>query len=230
MNGKKDQEELKLYDISLTIAPDMIVYKNKPEKRPSLTVTQDFKTSSVHEGRVCLDTHTGTHLDAPLHMLPEGGTIETIPVERLIRPAQVIDLTEVTEGGIEEKHLKGHAPFAPGSFVLLKTQNSIRHRVRRDFDFDFIYLAKSGAAYLAETGIVGVGIDALGIERNQSGHPTHKTLMARDILIAEGLDLYEVSAGTYTLILAPLKIQGADGGPARAYLLEKNIFEEDEHS
>lgn len=218
---------MKIYDLSLTIAPEMIVYKNKAEKRPSLTVTQDFTRASVHEGRVCLDTHTGTHLDAPLHMLPGGRTIESIDVDRLIRPAHVLDLTEVTEGGIEAHHLAPHAPFIRGSFVLLKTQNSYRQRERHDFDFEFIYLAESGARFLAETGISGVGIDALGVERDQIGHPTHKTLMEHDILIVEGLDLYDVPAGTYTLILAPLKIEGADGGPARAYLLGKNIFEED---
>lgn len=218
---------MKIYDLSLTIASGMIVYKNKAEKRPSLTVTQDFTTSSVHEGRLCLDTHTGTHLDAPLHMIPDGQTIETIAVERLIRPAHVLDLTGLTEGGIEADHLTPYAPFIGGSFVLLKTQNSYRQRERHDFDFEFIYLAESGARFLTETKISGVGIDALGVERAQPGHPTHKTLMEHDILIVEGLDLYDVPAGTYTLILAPLKIEGADGGPARAYLLGKNIFEED---
>ena len=86
---------------------------------------------------------------------------------------------------------------------------------------DFIYLAESGARYLVDKGVRGVGIDALGIERNQLGHPTHKLLLANGIYILEGLRLKEVKEGSYTLIAAPLNIIGVEASPVRALLLDK---------
>ncbi len=85
---------------------------------------------------------------------------------------------------------------------------------------DFIYLKKSGAEFLAEQGIIGVGIDALGIERAQPNHETHNILMEKGIIIIEGLRLKEVPTGNYFMCALPLKIKGADGAPARVVLME----------
>lgn len=66
----------------------------------------------------------------------------------------------------------------------------------------------------------GVGIDSLGIERSQEGHPTHKTLFNNSIIIVEGLRLKEVVEGEYFMVIAPLKLEGTDGSPARALLID----------
>jgi len=101
-------------------------------------------------------------------------------------------------------------------FILLKTKNSYEDA----FNFDFIYLARDAAEYLAEIGIRGVGIDTLGIERSQEGHPTHKTLFGNEIIIIEGLRLKEVEQGDYFMVAAPLKLTGTDASPARVLLFE----------
>ncbi|EKS54207.1 cyclase, partial [Citrobacter freundii ATCC 8090 = MTCC 1658 = NBRC 12681] len=88
------------------------------------------------------------------------------------------------------------------------------------FSFEFVYLAQDGAAYLAEKGVRGVGTDALGIERSQEGHPTHKTLFGAGVIVIEGLRLREVPAGKYFMVAAPLKLVGTDAAPARVLLFE----------
>ncbi|HEX7055783.1 MAG TPA: cyclase family protein [Bacilli bacterium] len=198
----------------MTISPGMQVYKNKEEKRPVIQVMQDFSTASAYETRISMDAHTGTHLDAPLHMIAGGETIETIALEQLVGPARVLDLTEVSES-IGREHLKRFA-IQKDEWILCKTRNSFSE----DFDFQFVYLNADGADYLAEIGVRGVGTDGLGIERAQPEHETHKTLMRRNILIVEGLRLKDVPAGNYFLVVAPLKLTGIEAAPARAFLLK----------
>ncbi|PTM59704.1 cyclase family protein [Desmospora activa] len=201
-----------VYDVSMTIEGNMAVYKNKEEKKPQIRVVQDFDTSPTRESRVDMDVHTGTHVDSPLHMLPDGGTMETISVEKLVGPCRVLDLTTV-EGGISRSDLE-RFDIGAGEFLLLKTRNSFRE----DFDFEFVFLAEDGASYLASIGVQGVGIDGLGVERSQPGHPTHKTLFRAGVIIMEGLRLREVEQGSYFMVAAPIKLRETEAAPARVLL------------
>ncbi|WP_027417914.1 cyclase family protein [Aneurinibacillus terranovensis] len=204
----------KVFDISMPIYEGMPVYKNKPEKQPKIRVVQDFDKSPARESRIDLDAHTGTHVDSPLHMVPGGGTMETILVERLVGSCRVIDVTGV-KGGITRSDLESKQ-VEKDEFLILKTRNSSD----TEFNPDFIYLAEDGARYLAEKGIRGVGIDGLGIERSQQGHPTHKALFAADIIIIEGLRLQGVPEGRYFLVGAPIKLVETEAAPARVLLIE----------
>jgi arylformamidase len=203
---------MKIYDVSLPIYEGMPVYKNKPEKQPSFHTGQ---SGHVTETRIEMDVHTGTHVDAPLHMIPGGDTIETLPLEKLVRKAKVIDLTNASEA-ITGSDLEGK-DIQTGDFVLFKTKNSWD----TSFNFDFIYVNHEAAKVLTEIGVSGVGIDALGVERAQENHPTHKELFKNDVIIIEGLQLKEVPEGEYLMVAAPLKIRGLDASPARIVLIEQ---------
>ena len=202
---------MKIYDVTAPIFEGMPVYKNKPEKQPKLTtVTNGY----VSETRLALDVHTGTHIDAPLHMVTNGDTFETIPIEKLVGSCKVLDLTHV-EDRITKADLD-KLDIQADDFLLFKTKNSFDE----EFNFEFIFLAEDGAKYVSELGVRGVGTDALGIERSQEGHPTHKTLFANNIIIIEGLRLKDVDEGSYLMVAAPLKLAGIDASPARILLLE----------
>ena len=202
---------MKVYDVTTPIFEGMTVYKNKPEKQPKFNrVTNGYVT----ETRIDVDLHTGTHIDSPLHMVEDGLTFETIDLESLVGSAKVLDLTNV-EDGISKVDLEKF-DIQKGDFVLFKTKNSYTE----EFDFNFIFLAKDGAEYLSEIGVRGVGIDSLGVERSQEGHPTHKTLFANNVIVIEGLRLKEVEEGTYYMVAAPLKIVGTDAAPARVLLFD----------
>ncbi|KLU62565.1 kynurenine formamidase [Peptococcaceae bacterium CEB3] len=205
---------MEIYDISMVIAPDMTVYKNKAEKRPLFRVNQEFSGGGkAYESSLCLDMHTGTHLDAPLHMIEGGGTIETVDLSRLWVNCRVLDMT-----GIKDKISRedcANQGIKAGDFLLLKTRNSAQDA----FDPGFVYLDWRGAQYLKEKEVAGVGIDALGIERSQPGHETHKILLGAGIIILEGLRLKDVEAGEYVLCAFPLRIKGLEAAPVRAVLL-----------
>lgn len=209
---------MKIYDISMLIHKDMPVYKNKAEKRPELINTANFDTASHYESKISMDIHTGTHFDASLHMLKDGGTIEEFDLLNGITKCKVFDLTAL-EDRITEEDIKD-LTIEAGDFVIFKTKNSFAE----EFDINFIFIDKSAAALLSAKGIKGVGIDALGVERSQPEHETHKLLFGNNITILEGLSLKEVPEGEYTLVALPLKIKGAEGAPARAILLEGALF------
>lgn len=202
-----------IIDISMEISMDMMVYKNREENKPKFRVTRDFKKSTAYETEVTMGMHTGTHLDMPLHMIPEGKILDNLQLRQVVTPCRVLDLTEV-EGGITDEDLK-EKDIPQGRFILLKTRNSYEET----FNFSFVYLAASGAVWLTNLGVSGVGIDALSIERDQPERETHKTLLGSDILIIEGLRLAQVSEGDYLLVAAPLKIKGVEAAPIRALLM-----------
>lgn len=205
---------MKMYDISMLIHADIQVYKNIDGKRPAFETTADFTTASHHETRLHLDAHTGTHIDAPLHMIEGGKTIESVSLDKLIGKVRVLDLTHVVDG-ITKSDLESHH-IQPNEFILCKTRNSSEDT----FNFEFIYVKQDAAAYLAEVGVRGVGVDGLGVERSQPGHETHIALLSKDIVVLEGLRLQEVPAGEYLMVALPLKLTGIDAAPARVVLFE----------
>ena len=109
--------------------------------------------------------------------------------------------------------------------VLFKTKNSEFWATPEDgFRSDFAYLVPETAKLLADSGVVLVGVDYLSIEKSGSpGHPVHITLLEKEIVILEGVDLRAIVPGDYELICMPLKYDGAtgDGAPARTMLISK---------
>ncbi len=203
---------MRIYDISMTIKPDMPVYKGRAEKRPHMSADSDFSTGTAYETRINMNLHTGTHIDAPLHFVERGGTIDGMPLEKTVCKCRVVDVTHVM-GGISAQDFAGKMIEAR-DFVLLKSRNSFEDIL----EGDFVYLDGTGAQYLKDKGIAGVGSDALGIERAQPEHETHKALLGSGIVILEGLRLADVPEGEYLLIAAPVKIQ-AEAAPVRAILI-----------
>ncbi|MCS7242573.1 MAG: cyclase family protein [Candidatus Caldatribacterium sp.] len=204
---------MEIIDVSLAIAEDMPTYRGRREKQPKIERIRTLE-EGANEIRLTLESHTGTHIDAPLHMLPSEISIDRIPLAKFMGPALVLEI--LNSPAIDENNLM---PFEnllfPGHFVLLKTDNSFTD-LSRD---DFVYLTERGAMFLARKNLKGVGIDALGIERNQPGHPTHRILLEQGLVIVEGLFLRDVPPGFYFFIALPLKVQSGDGAPARALLV-----------
>lgn len=205
---------MKIFDISMEIHYDMPVYKGRELKRPVITTDSDFVSGSVYESRLNMNLHGGTHIDAPLHTIENGENLDNLPLEKVVTRCKVLDFENV-EDKITEDHLKSKN-IVQGDFVLLKTKSSFL-----DLEKDFIYLDKTGAQYLKEKGVKGVGIDSLGIERDQPGHPTHNTLLGSEIIILEGLRLKDIEEGEYFLVAAPIKIRGVEASPVRAILLSE---------
>ncbi|MGI6623712.1 MAG: cyclase family protein [Clostridiaceae bacterium] len=205
---------MKIYDISMDVFYDMPVYKGRPSKRPLLSIDSDYSTGTVYETRLEMNLHTGTHIDSPHHMLEDGEKLDCISLDKVITRCRVFDLTKAAEK-ISKTDLEGKR-IKEGDFILLKTKNSYEDIL----EGDFIYLDKSGAEYLRNKRIKGIGIDALGIERNQSDHGTHKILFKEGIVVLEGLRLAGIDEGEYFLFAAPIKLKNVEAAPVRAILIK----------
>ena len=204
---------MELIDVSLDISDETPTYRGRKEKKPRITVVRTL-AEGAHEMRLDIETHTATHVDAPLHMLPEATSIDRIPLHSFAGFGYLADLRGIPV--ITAKDLRPFDAFLQkDTFFLMKTDNSFQDLNREDF----VYLDRSGAQFLAERSIKGVGIDALGIERNQPDHATHRILLSRGIVIVEGLSFREVEPGWYYFMAFPLKVKSGDGAPARAVLV-----------
>lgn len=209
-----DTNNIEIYDISMPIHYSMPVYKGKEYKRPIISKDGDFLQGSSYESRLELNLHTGTHLDTPKHMIPDGYTLERLELTRVITGCRVLDLTDIKDK-ITDKDLM-RFDIKEGDFILLKTRNSFEDILEKEF----IYVDREGARYLSELKIKGVGIDALGIERDQTDHETHISLFNADVIILEGLRLKDIAEGEYLLSAAPIDIPGVEAAPVRAYLMK----------
>lgn len=210
-----------IIDISWSITSDITSYKDK--KTVSITQVKQFDQDGVRETAITMGSHTGTHVDAPSHFLQDGVSIDQIPLKKLIGRCIVLDCTHVEE--VIDAPLLQQYDFVLRQYaiVLFKTRNSFVSDVQQ-FDYSFVYLDASAAEYLASFGLDAVGIDYLGIERNQPDHETHIILMKADTIIIEGLRLQHVAPGEYTFISLPLAVKGIEAAPARAILLPPSIL------
>jgi len=200
-------------DITMAISPNIMVYKNKEEKKPKFIVRATHDVNGHHESSICMDLHTGTHIDMPLHMLKEGHSSDDFDLNRVNGTCVVIDYSGESAHEVDDVFLRQYT-INEGDIVIIKTKNSFDTA----FNYEYDFLKASGAEYLKDCGVKAVGIDALGIERNVPGHPTHNILLKAGIYIIEGLALAEIETGRYNFICIPLKILGVEGLPARAFL------------
>jgi len=208
--------KMKIHDISVEIGEDMVIWKDREHKKPRFLATLKYEDNGANESKIKMDLHTGTHADAPFHMLKSGKKLNEIPLGKFIGKCKVLDLTGA-KGKITEDILKKFE-INKDDIILIKTKNKLESR----FDINFPFVDKNGAQYLAKKKIKTLGVDSLGVERDQPNHDTHKILFESGISIIEGLELSKIRHGEYFLIALPLKIN-ADAAPLRAVLVELDL-------
>lgn len=168
--------------------------------------------------KITAGCHFGTHVDSPWHFGKTEETVETISLKKMVIQARVLDLTHVDKV-ITRSDLEGKLDGT--SAVLLKTANSGKQESGEPFDLDFVHLDESAAQYLVDQKIETVGIDYASVEGyHVEGGPVHHILLGNGVFIVEGIDLTDVAPKDYLFIVLPLKIEGADGAPARAILID----------
>lgn len=170
---------------------------------------------STTDSHLSCDVHVGTHIDAPAHVLPNGATIEALPLENLIGPAVVAEHTG--PGHITADVLDRMEIPCGTKRLLFKTRNSALWQ-KAEFDVNFIALTADAAEWVVRRGILLVGIDYLSIEPYGQKLGTHTILLQAGVTLLEGLNMAKAAPGTYKLICLPINLAGAEGAPARALL------------
>lgn len=205
----------RLLDVSVRLVPGMPVYPGNPEFEFA-PVHRIADGHSSNHSRVVMGTHTGTHVDAPLHFFDGRPGVDQMPLELLIGRVRVIDLPH--RGGITQAHLAA-AGLREDLRVLLRTPNSALWNTTDGFHTDYTYITEDGAKFLVDQGVKVVGVDYLSVEQfKKAGAPAHHVLLGDGVIIIEGLNLSDAEAGPYEMYCLPLKIANADGAPARVVL------------
>ena len=201
-------------DVSVPLAPGIPTYPGNPEfeLQPIKRIAQG---DSSNVSRMILGTHSGTHVDAPLHFFQDAAGADTLSLDLLIGRARVIDMPR--RGGITAEDLAA-AGLREDLRVLFKTPNSALWN-GGGFKQDYTYLTEGAARYLVEQGVKVVGVDYLSVEEfKKPGAPAHRALLSQGVVIIEGLNLSDAEPGMYELYCLPLRVAGADGAPARVVL------------
>ena len=207
-----------IYDISVTISPQIPVWPDDPAVEVKLTRSID-RGDHANGSWLGLSAHTGTHVDAPHHFLNDGRTVESLPLDVLTGPCFVEQLPDPVEA-ITQEVLDRQFISEGTKRVLFGTANShLWAHGEKAFHKDFVGITEGGARWLVDHGIKLVGVDYLSVAPFGHSGPTHRVLLEAGVVIVEGLNLSQVPRGFYDLYCLPLKIAGCDGAPARAILV-----------
>ncbi|HWQ46125.1 MAG TPA: cyclase family protein [Longilinea sp.] len=208
-----------IYDITLTITPDLPVW-------PGDLKVKLERVKKMEEGaqdnlsQMALGVHTGTHVDAPFHFIPEGIKIDELSLEILTGPAQVVVLPDSVDL-ITAEIVRSAGIMPRTTRVLFKTRNSKRWiDGSKEFDTKFVAISPDGAEALVALGMKLVGVDYLSVSPFGDSVPTHRALLGAGIICLEGANLSTVPSGVYTLYCLPMKLGATEGAPARAILVQ----------
>jgi arylformamidase len=207
-----------IYDISLLISESLVVWPGDPP----ISITQ---VSHLDRGdratvsRLEMGAHAGTHVDAPAHFVRGGAGVDTLDLDTLVGLALVAEARDAD--ALTADVLAELAIPLGAERVLFRTRNSdLWARGAREFDEDFVAITEDGARWLIERDIMLVGVDYLSVAPFGASVPTHEMLLRAGSVVVEGLNLGGISPGMYQLVCLPLKVEGGDGAPARAILMD----------
>jgi arylformamidase len=203
-------------DVSATLQPGRTpVYEG--DAPMVFTFLKDMnKGDALTLSKYDMGAHSGTHIDAPMHFIRDGASIDQVELTSLVGPARVIDIPDsvqaITAAELNRHNWKG------GARLLFRTRSSLRGWMdSAQFHRDFAYIAADAAELIAQAGIALVGVDYISAEQFGAPAPrAHQILLGKGIPIVEGLDLRSAPAADYDLIVLPIKVAGHEGAPARA--------------
>ncbi len=219
---------MELIDISTPLSPATPVW---PGSTPvQLEERVSFAAASVRVTQLTMDVHAGSHVDAPAHFLAEGAELSEIPLEILVGPCVVLDVSAAAgpASGDRPRLITpddlAAAGLEPGvSRILLRTRAKGFWDAESRFDGDFPALSLEAARHLIHAGVRLVGIDAPSLETFRGDGTVHLELLGAGVVLLETLRLSHVAPGPYELICLPLALQGTEAAPVRAVLRPPNI-------
>jgi len=213
---------MKVIDLTHSIHPSMPVFPGT--EPPIFEEANTIEKDGFAEAKITFYTHTGTHMDAPAHMMKGGLTLDQYPIDYFIGDALVLDLTDITSEEIDISHL---IPFqdkiSKVDFVILKTGWS-KYWGEKEYFIGFPALSENAAKWLTEFKLKGIGIDAISIDSMLSTtFRVHQIFFEKNMIIIENIaNLDAVECENFIFSCMPLKTQKADGSPIRGVAIENN--------
>ena len=208
---------MKVYDLTHTIRNDMPVYPGT--EQPQLTTACTIEAAGYRETLLHMFSHTGTHMDAPAHMLLDGAALDSYGADKFTGTSVVVDCRE--QAAITLPLLQGY-DLNGVDFVLFCTGWDKKWG-SPDYYAGFPCLTADAAAYLAALPLKGVGEDSISLDPCDSvDFPNHITLLGADFVNTENLTGLDALIGRrFTFVTLPLKFENSDGCSCRAIAMEE---------
>ncbi|MCR3922616.1 MAG: cyclase family protein [Firmicutes bacterium] len=212
---------MRVYDLSHFIANDMPVYPGT--EAPSITTAFTLAENGFVEKKISLYSHTGTHLDAPYHLITGGKMLHAYPPEWFWGPALVLDVSHTSQGMINKKDLLMYQPqLQKVDFCLLFTGWS-QYWGQSAYFSRYPTLTSAAATWLTSFTLKGIGVDAISVDDIDSlSTSIHKVFLQKEMVIIENLtNLAALIGQPFDFSCFPLKLKEADGSPIRAVAIQE---------
>jgi len=220
---------MRIIDLSMPIISDHVRWKAERTVAGVVDSGDPFQVTTLK-----VSCHAFTHVDARRHFFANGDTIEATPLDAVVGDAHVVDLMDIepNEAIGPEKLAPRMAAVRPGDKIVFKSGWDAKRSFRtREFWLESPYLTRDSALFLKEKAITTVAYDfpqdfvirllLNGEVRPIEEHVTHDVLLRAGVHMIEYLiNTTAISARRVLLAAAPLKIDGADGAPARVFAIE----------
>jgi arylformamidase len=206
---------MKIVDLTHIIEACMPVYPGT--EPPRLDQANTIAKNGFAEKAITLYSHTGTHMDAPAHMLAHGRTLDTYVAADFYGRAVLADFSASDFESIGVEHLMAYESLLRNAdFLILRTGWAERWG-KADYFAGFPVLTPEAARWVIALGIRGIGVDAISIDCIEDTHfPIHNLLFKAGLFIIENLTHLDRVGTEFYLGSFPLYIKDADGSPARA--------------
>ncbi len=205
-----------ILDLTHAVCAGMPVYPGT--EPPRLVDAWSIEGVGFAEKRLTLFSHTGTHVDAPAHIIQGGATIDQFPVDRFRGKGCLLDVRPLSGRDIDRAMVSALNPrIRETDFVLLRSGWSDRWGDKGYFR-GYPVLTREAARWMAQFGLKGIGVDMISVDTEDTvDFPIHRIFLSRNILIIENLtNLASLPPRMFDFWCMPLKIEGGDGSPIRA--------------
>lgn len=207
---------MKAIDLTHYIEPSMPVYPGT--EPPVIKQATSIAADGFAEKWLAMYSHTGTHIDAPGHILAGRPTLDAFSVDTFLGQGLVVDLASAGLRSIERADLEPWAGrIVAKEFVLFHTGWAARWG-SADYFEDFPVLSPAAAQWLGSCGLKGIGLDCLSVDPvDVTDMAIHRILLGQELVIIENLcNLEQLVDRQFLFAALPLKLHDADGSPVRA--------------
>lgn len=209
---------MKVIDLTHTISESMPVYPGT--EAPKFEIANTYEKHGFKETLLTMFSHTGTHMDSPVHLFAHRTTLDSFPVEQFVGKGLVIDCSDLQEGQrITMSYIENVKEKAnQAQFILFHTGWDKRWGTSAYFG-EYPYITEEVAEYLIQSNKKGVGLDVIGLDPiSDENLIMHRKIFTKnEIVVIENLTrLGEIGNELFTFCALPLKYKNSDGAPIRA--------------
>ena len=207
---------MKIVDLSYTVSPDMPVYPGT--EQPVFIDACSIEETGFREKKITMYSHTGTHIDAPAHLIKDANTLDFLGIEHFHGSALMLDFENDKLKTIDVPSLEpSEKEIETVDFLLIHTGWSKYWGTEKYFS-DYPALTLEAANWLSKYQLKGIGLDTISADVSETAdYPIHKVLLKQNTIIIENLiNLPSLPGANFTFSCFPIKFEDADGSPVRA--------------